>query len=306
MPTAAKTSMKGFPDPTLTLDLPPAASLDLKGRRVVVVGGTDGLGRALARLAAERGAEVTVIGRTFRDEGVKGLSFVKADLSSMREALRIGRELPVEAADVVVLTTGIMAAKQREVTSEGVERDLAVSYLSRFAVLEGMTERLGRSLDTSAPKPRVFVMGFPGSGQLGDPSDLNAERGYDGFEVHMNTVAGNEALVLDGARRAPGVGFFGLNPGLIKTKIRANYLGDGSLTHRVLEFFIGLTMQSPERYAERVVPLLFARELEGRSGVMFGAKATPILPTEGFDAARAEQFAIASRALLERAVGAHA
>jgi NAD(P)-dependent dehydrogenase (short-subunit alcohol dehydrogenase family) len=300
--TTSKTSMKGFPDRSLELHLPALSSVNLAGKRMLIVGGTDGLGRAFARAAAGRGAEVTVVGRTFRDEGTPRISFVRADLSSMKEALRLGETLPAEQLDVVVLTTGIFAAKTREATSEGVERDLAISYLSRFALIRGPAPRLGRGRAAGSPAPRVFVMGFPGTGQLGDPSDLNAERAYDPMAVHMNTVAGNEALVLDGAQRWPEVKFFGLNPGLIKTNIRANYLGEGSLTHRLAEFFIGLLMQTPESYAERLVPLLLAPELEGRTGLMFGAKANPILPTEGFDAAHVGRFVAASEALVAKAV----
>jgi hypothetical protein len=47
----------------------------------------------------------------------------------------------------------------------------------------------------------------------GDPSDLNSERTHEYWHAHMNTVAGNEALVIDGAARYPGVNFYGLNPG---------------------------------------------------------------------------------------------
>lgn len=275
-----KTSMNGFPDPSLVVR--PPASLDLSGKRIVVVGGTDGLGRAIARLATEAGAEVTVVGRTFRDGGVPRMSFMKADLSSVREATRVGTELD-PSVDVVVLTTGIIAAPQREVTADGIERDMAISTLSRHAIVQGLAPRL-------RPRARVFVMGFPGAGNLGDPSDLNAERSYAATAVHMNTVAGNEAIVLDGKQRYPHVDFFGLNPGLVKTSIRANLLGEGSLKHRLIEGIIGLLTPTPERYAAHVVPLLVAPELEGRSGAMFGKKGTAILPTEGFDAAHVRRF----------------
>ncbi|MDX2013298.1 MAG: SDR family NAD(P)-dependent oxidoreductase [Myxococcaceae bacterium] len=295
-------SMRGVPDPTLTLKPSPLNRLDLGGKHLVVIGGTDGLGRALARLSAARGATVTVVGRTFRDEGVERLRFVKADLSSMKDARRLGETLPVESADAVVLTTGIIAAKQRETTAEGVERDLAVSYLSRLAVLRGLTPRLGTGRPATSPPPRVFVMGFPGTGDAGDASDLNAEKSYDAMKVHLNTVAGNEALVLHGARHDARVRYFGLNPGLVRTNIRANYLGEGSLGHRLTELFIGLVMPSAERYAERLVPVLFTPELDGRTGVMVGSKGQAILPTEGFDAARVDGFIAASEALLERAV----
>jgi NAD(P)-dependent dehydrogenase (short-subunit alcohol dehydrogenase family) len=286
-----KTSINGFPDPSLVVH--PPASPDLSGKRVAVVGGTDGLGRALARLATEAGAEVTVVGRTFRDDGAPRLRFVKADLSSMREATRVGAELD-PTVDLVVLTTGIMAAPQREVTAEGIERDMAISALSRHAILRELAPRL-------RPRARVFVMGFPGAGNLGDPSDLNAEKSYVAFAQHMNTVAGNEALVLDAKSRYPHLEVFGLNPGLVKTSIRSNFMGEGSLKHRLVEGLIGLITPTPERYAARILPLLVAPELDGRSGAMFGKKGTAILPTEGFDAAHVERFVEGMDALLERA-----
>ena len=195
-----------------------------------------------------------------------------------------------------------MTAPTREVTAEGLERDMAVSFLSRVAVLRGLTPRLGAGRPAGSPAPRVFVMGFPGSGQLGDLDDLTGEKTYDAFAVHMNTVAGNEALVLDQRRKSPGVLFFGLNPGLMKTGIRSNFMGEGSLKHRAAEFLIGLFTQTPEDYAARVVPLLAAPELEGRSGTMFGSKANPILPTDGLDDARVSQLMAASEALIDRAL----
>jgi NAD(P)-dependent dehydrogenase (short-subunit alcohol dehydrogenase family) len=298
-----KTSMNGFPDRSVTLHPVPVSALELKGKRLLVVGGTDGLGRAIAKLAASRGAQVTVVGRTFRDEGTPGLSFVKGDLASMKEAERLGRELPVESTDVVLLTTGIMAARAREVTAEGLERDMAISYLSRLALLRPLAPRLGTARAADAPPARVFVMGFPGAGQLGDADDLNAEKAYDAFPVHMNTVAGNEVLVLDGARRYPALRLYGLNPGLIKTNIRANFLGEQSFKHRLAEFFIGLLTPSPEAYAGRIVPLLFAPELTQRTGLMFGAKANPILPTEGLTEPYVAKFIGGSEALVARALG---
>ena len=271
----------------------------LDGVRAAVVGGTGGLGQAIARELASRGAQVTVVGQTFRDAGAKNLSFESADLSKMSEAARIGRALPAEL-DLVVLTTGIFASPQREVTAEGLERDLAVSYLSRLAILRELAPRL-------KAKARVFVMGFPGTGQKGELGDLNAERSYQSMTVHMNTVAGNEALVLEGARRWPHLAFFGLNPGLIKTNIRANVLGGNqSLRFKLVESVIGLMMISPETYARRIVPVLVAPGLEAKAPVMFNQKARPILQTPELTGERVEQLIGESEALLEKALKAAA
>lgn len=300
----SKPPMSGTPDPSVSWQRGPLSSLNLQGKSAMVVGGTDGLGRAISHAMLAQGAEVWVVGRRNRDEGVAKLHFVQADLSSMRAARRLGQELPVENLDLLLLTTGIFAAPTRQVTEEGIERDIAVSYLCRYALLQGMGPRLGQARPAGSKRARVFVMGFPGTGERGTPDDLNAERSYDAMKVHMNTVAGNEMLVLDGVTRYPHLALFGLNPGLIKTGIRSNFLGDGSWRHRIAEAVIGLFYTSAEGYAQSITPLLFAPELEARSGLMFNQKAHAILPTEGLSPDYVARYMAASEALMARAVGA--
>ena len=137
-----------------------AQSLDLKGMKVAIVGGTGGIGRALSRFLVSRGAAVLVIGQTFRDSDMPGIEFIKADLSLMREARRVGSLLPAETLDLVIFTTGIFAAPKRQETAEGIERDIAVSYLSRLVMIREIAPRLAKNRPAASMKPRVFVMGF--------------------------------------------------------------------------------------------------------------------------------------------------
>ncbi|MDH3292566.1 MAG: SDR family NAD(P)-dependent oxidoreductase [Gemmatimonadota bacterium] len=88
----------------------------LRGMKAAVVGGTNGIGRALARAIVARGADVLVVGRTFRDPDVPGLSFLQADLSSLKSARSVAQELPAETLDLVVMTQGIVARRQRLTT----------------------------------------------------------------------------------------------------------------------------------------------------------------------------------------------
>jgi hypothetical protein len=294
-------------DTNIRLSPEPADRLDLAGKKLLAVGGTNGLGQAIARLALARGAEVTVVGRTFRDEAHPRLTFVQADLSSMARSLRIGEELQVEDVDVALFTSGIIAAKTREETAEGVERDVAISFLNRVAILRGIAARLGTARPAGAPTPRVFAMGSPGVGLLGVPEDLNTNAKYTVMRAHGNTLAGNEALALGADGMFPGPNYFGLGPGLIKTGIRENYLGrNGNLGYKLFEGAVGVFMQSPEKYAGRIVPLLFTPQLEGKSGVLFNRLGKPVLPSKGFDREHVARYMKATDELLDRALSAKA
>ncbi|WP_199314800.1 hypothetical protein [Streptomyces cadmiisoli] len=119
---------------------------------------------------------MTAVGRTFRDSASTSLEFVSADRSSMRAAVRVGRELPVEECDVLPLTTGVFAGKVRKETSEGIEGDMAISFLSRLAIIREVARKIGSARPDRSSQARVFVMGLPGWGELGTVSDLNSER----------------------------------------------------------------------------------------------------------------------------------
>ena len=278
------------------------STLDLKGLRVAIVGGTAGIGRALSRFIASRGASVIVVGRTLRDGQMPGITFIQADLSLMREAERVGEALPAATLDIVIFTVGIFAAPKRQQSADGIERDMAVSYLSRLVILRTIAPRLGKDRLAARMKPRLFIMGYPGTGQAGTLDDLNAEKSYRVFRAHMNTVAGNEALVLDAAKRYPHVNVFGLNPGVHRTDIRNNFFGEGTLTSRVAEWLIGLLTASPNTYAERLTPLLVSPDLEAHGGAMFDQKGNAILPSPKLtNASYVSSFIAASEALVARA-----
>jgi NAD(P)-dependent dehydrogenase (short-subunit alcohol dehydrogenase family) len=288
-------------DKTFTWNRANPSALDLKGMKVAIVGGTGGIGRAFSRFMASHGASIVVVGQTFRDSGFPGIKFIKADLSLMREARRVGKELPAETIDITLFTTGIFAGPQRQETAEGLERDMAVSFLNRLVMLREMAARLGSARRVARMRPRVFIMGYPGTGQAGSLDDLNAEKAYGAMPVHMNTVAGNEMLVLDAARRYSNAAFFGLSPGLIKTNIRSNFLGHHPLRYRFVEWMIGLLAPSADNYAAQLTPLLVSPDLETHSGLMFDRRGLAILPSPKLmDGSYVSAFLAASEALVSR------
>jgi NAD(P)-dependent dehydrogenase (short-subunit alcohol dehydrogenase family) len=292
--------MTGKVNPDVKVDL--SGTVDLKNKSLLVVGGTNGLGRAIVMEAIEKGCtKVTVVGRSFKDDPEK-VQFMQADLSLMKEAKRVGET--VEPADVVVLTCGIVPKATKEVSGDGIEMDMAVSYLSRLVILKYLVPRLSKG-------SRVFIMGFPGSNQKNfNVDDLNAEKSYKGGFgfVHMNTVAGNEALVLDYASKTKDVVFFGLNPGMIKTGIRDNMYNSGFMKYvgPVIEGVIGIFAQSPASYAKAIVPLLFANnKLDEQSGAIFNPKPQVVFHSVHFDEDKelVQKFIERSEALVKEKAG---
>lgn len=287
-------------DPSIQWTFVEPAALDLTGMKVAVIGGTGGLGRAISHLLAARGAEVTAVGRTFRDAGVARIGFFEADLGLMNEVVRAADELPAEQLDMLVLTTGIFAAPERQVTPEGLERDMAVSFLNRLLLLRRVAPRLGTARNVNATAPRVFVMGFPGVAQDIDLDDLNAERAYKSMTAHLNTIVGNEALVVDSAHRYRSLRVYGLNPGLVKTGIRTNMYGGSRLREKLTEALIGLFAPTPRKYAERIVPLLVCPDIDAHTGAMFGSKGQPIKRSPQMTEEYAEKVIDASLKLVAR------
>lgn len=273
--------------------------LKLSPLDVLIVGGTGGLGRAIGKTLASCGANVTVVGQTFRDEGTPNINFIKADLSSIENSKEVARTLDVSKTDVVLFTTGIFAASKRQETSEGIEKDLAVSYLNRLAILNVIAPKLKTTTNWLGFHPRIFIVGFPGNGQLGKLDDFNQEKKYSYYGAHMNTVAGNEALVVNYKDKFETVKFYGLNPGIVKTNIRDNLFGKGSYLSSTLETVIGWFTYTPEQYASNIVPLLVAPELENFNGVAFNNKAKEIPISKGMNPEYANKFIQTSLELLK-------
>ncbi|WP_436529802.1 SDR family NAD(P)-dependent oxidoreductase [Actinoplanes sp. HUAS TT8] len=113
---------------------------------VVISGGSDGMGRALAVALAARGDTVVAIGRRSTVPEISGITYLRADLSSVAEVRRviaeIGSRWPV--VDALLLFANAQSPRRME-TAEGLEATFALYYLSRYLLSYGLTELMDRA-----------------------------------------------------------------------------------------------------------------------------------------------------------------
>jgi PPOX class probable F420-dependent enzyme len=205
-------------------------------KRVVVTGGTDGMGRALALDRLRRGDEVAIVGRS-ADKGAAFLDvaaragaagrahFVQADLSLVagtRAAIEEVRSR-FPAVDALVMCARHYRST-RVVTEEGFESTFALFYLSRFVMSHAMTD-----LFDAAEAPVIVNVAGPGTEA---PKirwhDLGFERGYHGTAALMHGGPLNDLLGVGYALDPPSrkARYVLLNPGTVSTSFSGEYDAD--------------------------------------------------------------------------------
>ncbi|MFD9904406.1 SDR family NAD(P)-dependent oxidoreductase [Streptomyces sp. NPDC059063] len=186
-------------------------------KTLVITGGTDGLGRELARTYLGRGDRVVIVGRdAAKARAVPGAEFLRADLSLMAENRRVVDELNSRfpSVDALVLCARYFRARRWE-TAEGIEGTFALEYLSRFLLSHGLGDP-GVIVNVSGP-------GVPMGRVHWD--DLMLARGYDGVAAQLQAGRANDLLgVAYAARHAPGrTRYVLLNPGPVSTGFCGEY-----------------------------------------------------------------------------------
>lgn len=194
-------------------------------KTIVITGGTDGIGAALARHRLALGDAVTVIGRDAAKGAALtalGAQFIPADLSLVAENRRLVAELGArhDAIDALVLCARYFRSHRHE-TPEGFEACFALEYLSRFQLSHRLLDRL-----EAAPAPVVLNVSGPGAPK---PEirweDLGLRRHYSGTEAQFLAGRANDLLGLSFAAEHPHARtrYTLVNPGSVATSFAGEY-----------------------------------------------------------------------------------
>ena len=275
----------------------------LKGKGVLVTGGTSGIGQATAIGLAQAGFAVTLLVRDGgRGKAAREAILAKApgatvallagDLASQDSVRKAAASFlrGHDRLDVLVHCAGVFLP-DREVTEDGVEKTLATNYVGGFL----LTDLLLPALRKAAPA-RVVTVARSGRAVV-DFDDLNVERRKWSYLTAVPQSKLAQVLwTQDLAERLAGLG------------VTANAVHPGLVAHtKLLEdtggFFRWMTNRlggTPQKGADTVVWLATSGEAEGETGGLWEKRKRLKTPGQGSDPAARQRLREETERLLVR------
>lgn len=248
----------------------------MRGKTVLITGGTNGIGRATATGLAAMGARVGITGRDrARAEeaaaaiasasGNPAVDVFVADLSLQAEVRRLAAEVLAAYPRLDVLVNNVGGSwDTRHVTTDGLEHTFALNHLAPFLLAGLLLERLQQS----APARVVTVAsGAHTSGRI-DFDDLQGERSWSGSRAYSQSKLASVLFTHELARRLQGTGVTAnaLHPGVVRTSFGAE---DPGVVQRLMVPFIRGFMKTPEQGAATSIYLASAPGLDQVTGQYF-------------------------------------
>jgi NAD(P)-dependent dehydrogenase (short-subunit alcohol dehydrogenase family) len=262
----------------------PGPRLSGHARTALVTGGTDGIGKAIAREFALAGVVTIIVGR----DAKKGqaaehelrratrnadVHFVSADLGLISDIDRLVEQLAPRLPNLEFLVhcAGVVQG-QYHLTAEGVESNFAVDYLGRFALTEALLPALMAGGLSDDPA-RILVIG--GAAQNGKIyfGDVNLNGRFSIMRVVAQFCEANDVFVIELARQLAAaqppshVTVTTLKVGAVRTNIRRQFpLWMKLLVPVLIDPFLST---SPQQIAASALRLLLGPEHLGISGALF-------------------------------------
>ena len=242
---------------------------------IVMTGATSGIGQIAAERLADMGARLVIVARD-RARGEALLASLNAsaprrshtahyaDLSRLKEAKRVAREIAAAETRIDVLVNNAGAVfSRRAVTEDGLERTFALNHMAYFVLTAGLVGRLvasapARVINTASNAHRKGRIDF---------ADLQSEKSYRAFAAYGTSKLCNILFTRELARRLSdlGVTATSFSPGFVATRFGDEAGGLHAAFLRVGKLFAG----RPEQGAETLVWLASSPDLREASGEYF-------------------------------------
>jgi NAD(P)-dependent dehydrogenase (short-subunit alcohol dehydrogenase family) len=195
--------------------------------------------------------------------------FLPADLSLLAECARVANEVTqhTDRLDAIVFCAGILSTVP-EWTSEGLERNFVLNYLSRYLLARRLLPAL-----MLAPSGRLVLVSNAGMYRDSiDFDDLQYLRGKPGMQVAARTQFANDLLATELAARMRGtrVEVTCVFPGITNTGVFRNAIGLPKIVRILAPVVQRLIALSPDEAARTPVFLAQNVNAMGTGGQFYG------------------------------------
>ena len=265
----------------------------MRGKTIVITGGTSGIGAVAAEKLAAMGGSIVLVARDQgRAEGtldrLRRASSEKhsvhfADLLRLADVKRVAAEIAAQEPriDVLINNAGAMFAS-RQVTVDGLERTFALNHMAYFVLTAGLRDRL----TASAPARIVSTASAAHLRAKLDFDDLQLEKGFGPMKAYGRSKLCNILFTRELARQLQGTGVTTncLHPGFVATRF-------GEQSGGLISRFVGLAKLfaiSPDKGADTIVYLASSPDVATTNGGYFYQRrpATPSKEAQDDAAAR--------------------
>ena len=253
--------------------------IDLRGKLVLVTGGSSGLGQESARALAAKGAHVVLTardaekGRTVVDgivasTGNRNVELEELELDSLASIRAFADRFLArhERLDVLLNNAGVMACPLGH-TKDGFELQFGTNHLGHFL----LTCLLAPALRKAAPSRVVSLSSRGHHVAPVDFDDPNFERrAYDRWAAYGQSKTSNVLFAVGLERRLgpTGVHAYALHPGAIMTELGRHMVPeDIELIRSRMPPGTPFTFKTVEAGSATSVLAATAPELEGRGGI---------------------------------------
>ena len=247
----------------------------MNGKVCLVTGATDGIGKVSARVLAELGAKVIIVGRNPEKSAIvlaelrsisgnENIDLLMADLAVMQEVRDLAEQVisRYDRLDVLLNNAGGYFTKH-EITSDGLERTFALNHMSYFL----LTNKLMELLKYSAPARIVNVSSDAHYGVDMEFENLNGEQEYKAWKAYQKSKLANVLFTYELLKKVPGnITVNCLHPGFVATNFGHN---NGGFFGPVLKIAQRISAIDPEEGAKTSIFLCSAPEVKGVSGKYF-------------------------------------
>lgn len=251
----------------------------MNGKRVLITGATNGIGKQAALELAKMGADVVIVGR---DEiktrkvridlqtlsGSSKIDMLVADLASMEEIRRIAAEFRAKYDRLDVLLNNAGASYSTYQTSaDGYEMTLALNHLSYYLLSNLLLDVLQR---TAEQHGEARIINVSSSAHKAAPADglrldeASNRRRFRAFRVYGESKLANVLFTYELARRLTdtSVTVNAVHPGLVNTGFGDNMTGIMQPFFKLMKTLGG---RSPQKGAETLVYLASSPDVRGQS-----------------------------------------